>query len=403
VTDQNITFKTFKEIVLPATTVFGDQGVFHGKKEDSSTWVFDGSIQNGAIVSAGPIVLTKVNHCADVKVRMLVRSESDAKFRAASDSHYFSVDDVVDYPIPAKKPPIEFGKLVDDMSVTAVLLTDAGAPMVMERESTDDAAAHAKCLAGAKDLAAHVHGGIGEQTTMVVPIRTAAIKDANYGCSLGPQSGPDLFVSWENQAKPTAAAADFIADAGEFLTGSPGAELRQELSACATEALKPDAGEMGSREFRGVKIECQAFARDGGGGSATIYRRFGAYPARQVTEQDRLAFAKATEIIKGEDAKSATDSLAFANWWLDPAIPTKVKTFAMISARIISLAERCPTWKPNYAKVAEAAAFAGVDKSDIAPGGKYFTLVFHVMTEMRAGAAQEKVETACEEAKKYDP
>jgi hypothetical protein len=160
---------------------------------------------------------------------------------------------------------------------------------------------------------------------------------------------------------------------------------------------------MGSREFRGVKIECQAFARDGGGGSATIYRRFGAYPVRQVTEQDRLAFAKATETIKVEGAKNAADAVAYAKWWLDPAIPTKVKTFAMISARIISLADRCPTWKPNYGKIAETAVWAGVDKSDIAPGGKYFELFVRMLAEMNAGTAQEKVETACEEAKKYDP
>jgi hypothetical protein len=89
--------------------------------------------------------------------------------------------------------------------------------------------------------------------------------------------------------------------------------LRQELAACVTEALKPDAGEFGSREFRGAKLECQAFTRDGGAGSATIYRRFGAYPVRQVTQADRLAFAKATETIKLEDAKSAADAVAYAS------------------------------------------------------------------------------------------
>jgi hypothetical protein len=101
-----------------------------------------------------------------------------AQFRAASDSHFFSIDDVVDYPIPAKNPPVEIGKLVDDMSVTAVLLTDTGAPMVMEHESEDNAVTSATCLAGAKDPPAHVHGGTREQTIMVVPIRTAAIKSA---------------------------------------------------------------------------------------------------------------------------------------------------------------------------------------------------------------------------------
>lgn len=108
---------------------------------------------------------------------------------------------------------------------------------------------------------------VGTPTSSVVPLTDVPSSEASYGCPFGPKEAPDLFVAWDNQARPPATTAAFIAKAGEYLTGATNAELRTELAACVTEALKPDSGEMADREFRGVKIECQAFTRDGGGGS----------------------------------------------------------------------------------------------------------------------------------------
>jgi hypothetical protein len=114
-----------------------------------------------------------------------------------------------------------------------------------------------------------------------------------------------------------------------------------------------------------VKIECQAFARDGGGGSVTIYRRFGASPVRGDTPPDRIAATnKASGAIRVTEAKSAADAMAFAQWWQDPTIPKEVKTFAMAS-RAMSLAERCPTAKLPRERIAVWAASAGVDPSDM--------------------------------------
>jgi hypothetical protein len=71
------------------------------------------------------------------------------------------------------------------------------------------------------------------------------------------------------------------------LTGASAAELKQELAVCVAEALKKEPSEVTNPEFRGVGIECTANYY--GGGSATIYRRFGKYPARPaLTDEERV-------------------------------------------------------------------------------------------------------------------
>ncbi len=44
--------------------------------------------------------------------------------QSAADHHIFAITDVVDYPIPAQRPPVEVGKLIDDISVKAILTED---------------------------------------------------------------------------------------------------------------------------------------------------------------------------------------------------------------------------------------------------------------------------------------
>jgi hypothetical protein len=163
------------------------------------------------------------------------------------------------------------------------------------------------------------------------------------------------------------------------------------------EALKPDSGELSSREFDGgVRVECQAFERDGGGGSATILRRFGSYPAHEVPSGkvlDEMRCASAA-LAAVEDAEAAR-SVELAKWWLDPEIPTKVKTFMMITARVQALADRCPTWRPNYAVITDAAVFAGVSVQDIKQGGKYFDTFADMLAGMKKGTETESREEAC--------
>jgi hypothetical protein len=106
--------------------------------------------------------------------------------------------------------------------------------------------------------------------------------------------------------------------------------------------------------------------------------------------------------VRAEEQRHADDTLSFAKWWQDPAISQEVKTFAMLTARVISLEERCPTAKRHSDKIASWAASAGVNKTEIQAGGKYFPLMLSMISAMRVGVQKENVEAACSAAKKYD-
>jgi hypothetical protein len=391
-------------IAIPATTVLEDQGPLKGTPNDPSTWGYEvrGDF-HAALITLLPATIRSKQHCAEVPVQMLVSDRWTETAQRASDGHIFAMTDVIDYPIPPKRPAVEIGKLIDDISVTAILIADVTASTKELAQTLDDESRAAACLDGAKKLAAHLGGGVGRQTSMVVIIGGVTADETSYGCAFGPKNAPDVFIAWSGQAKPPAKTQALIANAGEYLTRATRTEISQETAACVSAALKPDSGELSDREFRGVKIECQAFARDGGGGSVTIYRRFGASPVRGDTPPDRIAATnKASGAIRVTEAKSAADAMAFAQWWQDPTIPKEVKTFAMMASRAMSLAERCPTAKLPRERIAVSAASAGVDPSDIAPGGRYSSLMTSMLATMRAGVQSESVKEACQALKQYE-
>ena len=109
---------------------------------------------------------------------------------------------------------------------------------------------------------------------------------------------------------------------------------------------------------------------------------------------------RATAALQAREDVKAAKAVEFAKWWLDPQIPTKVKIFMMISARIHALSERCPTWKRNNAVIEDAATSADISAQDIQPGGKYYTPLTEIMIEMRKGTASESRAEACEAARK---
>ena len=125
-TDNDIHLRAKDEIVIPATTVFED-GPNIGKPEDSSTWRYE--VKEGFKFPAQFLTLTAVSlrkskPCAEAKVQMLTGAGGTETMKRASDNHIFVIDDVLDYPIPTERPPIEIGKLIDDISVEAMLTTD---------------------------------------------------------------------------------------------------------------------------------------------------------------------------------------------------------------------------------------------------------------------------------------
>jgi hypothetical protein len=406
-TDKDVHLKPKDEIVIPATTVFEDDGPNTGKPEDPSTWryeVKEGFKFPAQFLTLNAVSLRKSKPCAEAKIQMLTGAGGTETTKRASDNHIFAITDVLDYPIPTVRPPIEIGKLIDEISVEAILTTDVTQAIARpEPTSFDDAAKAANCLAGAKKLAAYLGGGTGQQRSMNVEIGDVGPDNVTYGCPFGPKQKADFAVYWEGQARPPSNTIALIAKGGEFVTGATRAEITTETSGCVADALKSNAAEMADREIRGVKIECQAFARDGGGGGVTIYRRFGPNPAQpEISEKATNAADQTSRDIKVEDDRKAAEALRFAEWYQDPTIPQNVKAFAMMAARVISLQQRCPSSKSHDDKIARWASDAGVKSSDIEPGGRYASLMAMMLVEMQSGTAKESVAEACEAIKKYD-
>jgi hypothetical protein len=406
-TDKDIHLNPKDEIVIPATTIFEDDGPNIGQPEDPSTWryeVKEGFKFPAQLLTLSSVSLRKSKPCAEAKVQMLTGAGGTETMKRASEKHIFVIDDVLDYPIPAARPPVEIGKLIDDISVEAMLTTDVTQSVVRPRpDLLDDEANAAKCLAGAKKLAAYLGGGTGQQRSMNIEIGHVGAASVTYGCPFGPKQKSDLTVYWDGKPRPPADIAALIAKGGEFVTGATRAEIMTETSACVTDALKSSATELADREVRGVKIECQAFARDGGGGSATIYRRFGPDPAQpEISDKTITAADQVSRDIKSEDDRKAAEALRFAKWYQDPTIPQNVKAFAMLAARVVSLQQRCPSSKSHEDKIAKWATDAGLKSSDIEPGGRYASLMTMMLATMKAGAVKESIAEACEAIKKYD-
>jgi len=394
---KDMTFDSYREIKLPAKTVFKDSGLVSDNGRDP--WNPQGHVGDAkwaAFVTTDPVTLTKAKPCAESRARMLIGPLMKEPSASASDRRIYEIDDVLEYAPASGRPPVEFGKLIDDISIQAVLLNDASDPLTLAKDEPDEAAQAAKCLAGAQLVAAHEGGIVGRQTHFVVFIRHPAAEEFSYGCD---EKKPNLNIAW-NKARPAPVTVKLVTRAVEFLTGAPSNDTKQELAKCINEALKPDAGENSTREFGGVRIECGAFERDGGGGSATIFRRFGAYPVHDAPGAAALSdMQRASAALKSAEDAKAEESLKFAKWWLDPTIPPKVKSLMLMAARIQALADRCPTWKPNYAVIADAFTSADISAQDIQPGGKYFETFSKFAVEMSKGTEAESREEACQTAK----
>lgn len=400
VTDANVKFGTLN---IPKTATFEDLGNFKGSKDDVSTWAVEGGRLNVAFELIEPVLLTKQKPCATAKVQIQIGPLKGELAAKANDNRMYVMSDVREYPIPSTKPDVEIGSLIDDMSVNAVLLSDVTATVTLPQYEQDDATSRNKCLEGAQKLAASINAVIGRQTSSIVALAHRSTNEASFGCPSGPKSTSNIFIAWDRRAKPPADTLELIAKAGAFLTGATAIEVSQATAACVTNALKPKSQELAAVEFRGARVECQAFSRDGGGGNVTIYRRFGAEPLRDPLQSDvQQKLMREAEALRLKEAAEAEKSVAFAKWWLDETIPTKVKTFTGMAARMIALAERCPSWKLRPEKIEQMASWAGVETSDIKPGGRYFGLLAEMLVVMRSGTKKESVKEACETARKYD-
>ena len=401
-TSNDISLRDGDVIELPAAAVLDDAGALQGNRDDPASWASTSSLPDAAIVTLTPISFKKGARCAQVEVKMLLSASTKRSSEGVAENHVFTIADVLDYRPPAQRPLVEIGRLVDDLAVKAILLSDVRAAVQVPAPIQDAAAQGAACLAGAQQLAAHLGLGIRRQTDSVVLLAGADVEEMSYGCAMGPRAAPDLFVAWEGQPEPASATLEMVSKGAAYVTGADVAELAAETQACVSSALTPEADEMASREFGGVKLECQAYARDGGGGSVTIYRRFGATPPHDApTLEERDAMERASRAAVLADEQKAAEALRFAQGWQDSTIPQDVKTFALLTARKIALSERCPGWAPDENAIKDEATAVGIEPTDLQPGGKYAALMAKMLTDMRAGTATETIAEACEAARKY--
>jgi hypothetical protein len=235
-TDSDVHLKPQDEIVIPATTVFEDNGPNTGKSDDPSTWHYE--IKEGFKFSGQDFDFDRRLTSNEQAVRGSKCANANGQVggtettKRAADKHIFVIDDVLDYPIPATRPPVEIGKLIDYISVEAMLISDVTQAVARPGPAfLGDVANAARCLAGAKKLAAYLGGGTGQQRSMNVEIGHVGAASVTYGCPFGPKQKPDFAVYWDGKARPPTDIAVLIAKGGEFVTGATRAEITSETSA----------------------------------------------------------------------------------------------------------------------------------------------------------------------------
>jgi hypothetical protein len=265
--DDDFDFSKEPTIELPDQTVFFDSlGYRIGEKLGSPGHM----MQDGAaLITQEPLVLTKSHSCATAKVRLYVKPLAPKTSLTVADRYIFSIDDVLN---PSPHPSVEYGNLVDNVTLHATLETDLNDPV--RAPILDDARSSAECLSAAQQIAEAVKGTVGEQTSGVVPILGTVSSEMSVGCGILGGLPLDIYIAFQ-KAKLSTATRILASKAGELLTGAPAQLLDENVLRCVNTALS-DSNELADVDFGGgVRVECQAFERDGGGGSITLLRRFG--------------------------------------------------------------------------------------------------------------------------------
>jgi hypothetical protein len=103
----------------------------------------------------------------------------------------------------------------------------------------------------------------GKQTTEYLDGPNIAL---SLSCALGK---PNIAVTWDGPA-PDQGFYDLVGRTGSLVSTRSAADVVKASKQCRKEALK-DESEIATVEQKGLAIECQAFARDGGGTTITVF------------------------------------------------------------------------------------------------------------------------------------
>ncbi|WP_426131351.1 hypothetical protein [Pseudomonas sp. DWP1b1] len=88
----------------------------------------------------------------------------------------------------------------------------------------------------------------------------------SLSCAVG---APNIAVTWDGPA-PDQAFYDLVGRTGSLVSKRTAADVVKASKQCRQQALK-DESEIATVEQKGLAIECQAFARDGGGTIITVF------------------------------------------------------------------------------------------------------------------------------------
>lgn len=88
----------------------------------------------------------------------------------------------------------------------------------------------------------------------------------SLSCALGT---PNVAVTWDGSA-PDQAFYDLVGRIGGLVSKRPAADVVKASKQCRQQALK-DESEIATVEQKGLAIECQAFTRDGGGTTISVF------------------------------------------------------------------------------------------------------------------------------------
>lgn len=88
----------------------------------------------------------------------------------------------------------------------------------------------------------------------------------SLSCAVGT---PNVAITWDGPA-PDQAFYDLVGRTGSLVSKRSAADVVKASKQCRQQALK-DESEIATVEQKGLAIECQAFARDGGGTVITVF------------------------------------------------------------------------------------------------------------------------------------
>lgn len=103
----------------------------------------------------------------------------------------------------------------------------------------------------------------GQQTT---EYRDGQNTSLSVSCALGK---PNIAVSWDGP-KPDQQFYDLAGRAGSLVSSQSATEIVKLSKQCRQHAIK-DSGEVATIEQNGLALECQAFVRDGGGTTISVF------------------------------------------------------------------------------------------------------------------------------------